>query len=248
MSTGILPDDAAAPVADAAPAPAAPSPEPVAVEAVPTAEPAATVSEEVVPEAPPAEAESAGSLVETAAEPKPEDAPSAEAIEPPAPEPITYEAFNYPEGITVDDEQLTPFVEALGKHGANQEFGQELIDLHTAQLQRYAEHLHQRQIDTFAKTREGWRKDFEASAGNQRDTLLGDAKTAITAAMPDEKDRKALWDVLSFTGTGDHPLVIRAFANLGTKLRERSAPPASLPTNPASTGRPADRRYGAAQR
>lgn len=254
MSTDNLSGDAAAPVAEVAPASDASLPEAPSAGSSPlpdtTTAPEAPAPDAPAPEPAPegdAPAADAGSLVEAAPEPAPDAAkPVGEAPAEVAAEPITYGAFTFPEGLTVDDAELTLFTEVLGKHAATQEFGQELIDLHTAQLQRYADTLQQQQIDTFARTREGWRTEFEASAGNRRDTLLTDAKSAITSAVPDEADRKALWDVLSFTGAGDNPRVINAFAALGAKLRERGAPPPSLPTNAARTGRPEDRRYGAA--
>lgn len=245
--------NAAEPGADTTAAPVASSPELVVADLAPPSEPAPAPLEAPAADAPAADApvgeEAAtaepGSLVESAPEAKPVGDVGAEAAAEIVAEPVTYETFAYPEGVTVNDAELAPFTEALGKHGATQEFGQELIDLHTAQMQNYANHLQQHQIDAFAETRAGWRKEFEAGAGNQRDTILGDAKSAINAAVSSDADRKALWDVLSFTGAGDNPTVIKAFAALGAKLRERGAPPASLPTNPARTGRPEDRRYGA---
>jgi hypothetical protein len=102
------------------------------------------------------------------------------------------------------------------------------------------------QVDAFAETRAGWVKDFETSAGNRRNTILADAKAAVLHAVPDDKTRAELWNVLALTGAGDHPAVIRAFAAIGKGLRERAAPSPGTPAK--TTLSPAERRYGPSRR
>lgn len=220
---------------------------PVAVEAVAEAAP---VEAEV--EAPAEEAKPEPSAVEgeaapvaepevkapDAAEAKPEgEAAPAEA------EPLKYEAFKLPEGFTAQPEQIESFTGLIGKYGVPQEAAQELMDLHAGALQKAADAMAQHQQDVFAETRRGWVQDFEKTAGNRRDTILNDAKFAITDTIKDAKEREALWNVLAFTGAGDNPAVINAMAKMGRRLRERSAPAQGLPAR-AQPNNPADRRYG----
>ncbi len=234
---------AAAPVAapesapaEPAAAPAGPA-EPVAEAAAPEAvsEPAAEATE--TPENPAETAEAAEAAPEGE---KPAEAEAVgEAAQPAFP---TYEPFKLPEGVTLTDERGTALNNMLGKMGLSQEHGQEIVNFGAGLLQEHAKALEQHQHDVFAETRRNWRNDFEKTAGNRRNTLLGDANHALVEAFPNAKDREALQSVLAFTGVGDHPLMIRAFAALGKKLREPSAPLPGIPARQPQSA--ADRRYG----
>lgn len=223
-------------------------PEPVAgaAETAPAteAEPSPVPAEVAAPEPEAAAPAEVPAEEGAAVEAKPEAAPDAEA--PPAP---VYEAFKMPEGITAAPEQIEAFTNLLGTTDVRtQEGAQALMDLHTASLKKFAEtyatEAAQRQQDVFAETRAGWVRDYHEQAGNKADTILNDAKWAITDLVKDEKQRTALWDVLAFTGAGDHPALITAFASAAKRLRERAAPAQSLPQNGAKSGSPADARYG----
>lgn len=158
----------------------------------------------------------------------------------------TYEDWTIPEGLEMQPEQTTAFNEVIGKYNLSQEAGQELIEFGSGlikqSMDQYAAQLAQQQQDQFAETRRGWVKEFETAAGNRRNTILDDAKSAIRDAVPDEKARAELWDVLAFTGAGDHPAVINTFAAIGRKSRERGAPSKPIATNVPQN--PAERRYG----
>lgn len=190
----------------------------------------------VEPKAEPAKEEAKPAEEAKAAEADAETKPA----EPVAP---VYAEFKLPEGIQVAPDQIEAFTTTIGPMGLTQEQGQQLMDLHTAEIKKAADALTQRQIDTFADTRKSWVNDFAKQSGNRRDTILADAKTAITKAVPNAEARAELWNVLAFTGAGDHPAVINAFAALGKRLSERPAPPTPLPAKTGPTN-PADRRYG----
>lgn len=201
-------------------------------------------------------------VAEAPAEPKPAEAPVAEvakpvepakapeaakpevAVEAEAPVAPVYEAFKLPEGLQVAPEQLETFTALLGENKLTQEAGQKFMDMHGEVLKKFSADMAQRQLDVFDETRAGWRKDFDKSAGNRRDTVLNDAKWAIEQIVPDETARKDLWNVLAFTGVGDHPAMINALAATAKKLRERAAPPRGVPPK-GPPQRAADKRYGA---
>lgn len=232
---------------------------PVAAAPVAAVETPVAVAEVVAPEAvaaveTPAEAglAEAAEPAETPAEPAAEAAPEGEKPEgeaDPAPEGDkasqfpTYEPFKLVEGLELAPEQSAALNNLLGKHNLSQEAAQEIVDFGSAILKGAQDRLTQQQNDVFAETRRGWVKDFEKQAGNRRNTMLNDAKQAIADAVPDAKQRQELWNVLALTGAGDHPAVIRAFANIGKRARERGAP---LPTAPAKTtpNTPWEGRYG----
>lgn len=222
-----------APIADAAPvveAPAVVEAPSVAAEPVVEAEPVADVAPV--------------SAIESAPEPVVEAAP----IEPEvAAEPVApvYTDFSLPEGLSAAPEQVEAFTGVLGKYGLTQEAGQELMNLHATALKQAADAMAQRQQDVFVETRRGWVQQFDKGAGNRRDTILNDAKFAITSTITDAKERAALWQVLGdVTGAGDHPAVVNLLGKIGARLRERNAPPSPIPNNAAKSANPADRRYG----
>lgn len=230
---------------------------PVAVETAPLAEAPAPVTElpvteeapvepvtEEIPAEPVVEDVPAAAVEEVPAEPaiEPEAAPAAEAA--PAELP-TYEAFDLPEGISLADEDLSELTTVFGKYGLTQEAAQDLATFGAERIKRGVEQaqeaMAQSQQDVFNQTRQGWVKEFERQAGNQRNTILNDAKAAIKDAVPDEKQRAALWDVLAYTGAGDHPAVINLLSAIGKRNREGKAPGPSIATT--ISGNPADRRY-----
>lgn len=227
-----VPAEAAIVAAEAPAEAAVEAPAPSAVEGADEAAPAAE------PEAPAAEAEP---VAPAEGEAPPAEAAPAEPVEPVAP---VYETFTLPDGFQAAPEQIEAFTGVLGKYGLTQEAGQELMDLHATSLKAMGEQLQQHQMDVFAETRRGWVQDFDKSAGNRRDTILNDAKWAITELVPDEKARTALWSVLAFTGAGDNKAVIGAFASAAKRLRERAAPPPPVPPRGKPQSAP-DRRYGA---
>ena len=242
--------DIVAPVADVAPiaapvtdAPAAP------VDAPAAAEPAGSLlSSESAPVADPPAADSAA---EPVAEPAPAgnlvvDPGSEPAADPNAPaEPVaalpSYEAWTVPEGMVLQDDQISQYNELIGTLGLTQEAGQQLIDYGSEVLRNAQTRMAEQQHTVYEELRGTWRQSFETEAGNRRETILNDAKSAIRSAVPDVKARQELWNVLSFTGAGDHPAVIKALAALGEKLREPGKPLPSLPGTPTTSA--AQRRY-----
>ncbi len=225
--------EVAAPVAETAPVEAAPE---AAAEEPPLA------AEEITTDAEPA-APAAEETPATAAEAPAEEAePAAEA---PVVELPTYEPFELPEGISLVDEDLGELTAVFGKYGLSQEAAQELATFGAERIKRGVEQVQeqmaQHQQDVFNQTRQGWVKEFERQSGNQRNTILNDAKSAIKDAIPDDKQRAELWDVLAYTGAGDHPAVINLMAAIGKRNREGKAPGPSLASS--NSGNPADRRY-----
>lgn len=196
-------------------------------------------------------AEAAESATET---PKPEEAkppgetkPEGEG-QPEPTEPLRYEPPELPEGVTLDNEKLASFDAAIGAHQVPAEVRQGLINLHVEQMRAYADHLAQEQHRVFHEMRRQWVSEFENDpelGGNRRDTTIANGIWLRKAYGGSEADAHELGRVLSFTGAGDHPLVIRFFDKLATALRERGAPPPPLPQKlNGGGGRPEERRYG----
>jgi len=232
------------------PAPSTPTEAPAGTPDVPT-EPSSVAASEA-----PVEPGSEGA-VEPRPEAPAEPAPTAEAaqqVQPGAQQPeaqaqqaepkppLTYEPFTLPEGMTVNDTLMGDYTKVLGEAQVPQEVGQSLIDLHGRVMREAVAAEVQRQRDVWDQTQRDWRTQVQAEFGNQYDTKLNDARWAVMQLAPNEDVRKELWGVLSFTGAGNHPAVVRFLADTAKKLRERPSPPPPTPPRPAATN-PWDRRY-----
>lgn len=226
---------------------AAPISTPIAPVAV---EPVAAPVAEVAPLAAPVEAPT---ILETAAEPvvepiadaptpevKAEGEPTVEAPE--APPALTYEAFKLPDGFSPADEQIGAFTTLIGEHQVPQETAQKLIDLHTSELQKFATQQAAHQQEAFDKMQSGWVKSMDKEFGNERDTVMNNARSAIVKFLPNEKQREEFKTMLRITGAGNHPAMLR-FANAAFKaVSERGAPAPSVPRK-GNGGQPWDNRY-----
>lgn len=240
-----------APVAEivAAPAPEPiPTPEPASVEAAPVVETPAAVEPVPSPESPAALPipETPASILEGAKvdvvppepakvedEPVPVEAPP--PVEAPAP---TYETLKLPEGIQMPAEELTRFTEVLGENKIAPEAGQKLLEAYTSEIQRFQQDTLKNQTEAFNTVRRGWVEEFKASdiGGNQQNTTIRNC-----AAVLEQYGSPELRTMLTFTGAGDHPAMIRFINNIGKVLGEPRPIAAAKP--PAAPVSKAQRRY-----
>lgn len=260
------PDPAAPPTAAtpaaAAPAPAAtPTPAPAAAAgdaapaaasapAAPTAAPADVApAQPDATETPPSPKPSL--LGEAAAKPAPEPAKPAEAA-PATPEtppeeaaPPTYEKFNLPEGITLQEEQLGNYVKILGEHKAPQELGQKLLDFHLGEIARLQKAASDAQHDVFNRTREEWVDQIKSDpdlGGNRFHTALRTAASVIEQYGGTPEQQAELRAALNYTGAGDHPALVRLLHNIGKSLTTEARPVVATKP-PAMAASKAQRRY-----
>lgn len=270
-------EPATAPVAEIAQAPApAPEPAPAPVETVPAPAPDAikphtetpTLLQEVKApgaeepkkdEVKPIEGDKPAAEVKKDGEaPKPaevkaEDAKPPEGEKKPpevAPEPIKYE-FKFPDGVTADAKGVEGYTTILNKHRIAPEVAQELLDLHTGQMQAFVQGELQAQHQTFGETRKAWRNEIMA------DPVLGGAghQTAMAAVarMRDlfvsnhergsdefKKDYADFNNFLLHTGAGDHPAFVRFVHNSARFYDEAAQPPSDIrpaPNNGRAPGK-----------
>lgn len=236
-----------------------------------TTEPAAVAADPALAVAPAAEVPAAPAALEAptlleaetpAAEPTPAEAPPAEPTKPdgepppvvaeapkaaePPPAPRTYEPFVLPEGVKPDAEQMAAATELFGKHNLAQEQAQELVSLHAAAMQRYAEGLAGEQHRAFADTRAQWRNEVMADeeiggAGHQ--TAMKAIARMRDLAVPTEQ-RASFDQFLRVTGAGDNPAFLRMMHNFARFFDEPRVPAVS-PQGPApDAGLPPGRGRG----
>jgi hypothetical protein len=200
-----------------------------------------TILEGQAAEAAPPVVDADSPTTEKSADTKPEAKIEAEVE---APTPLSFDAFKLPEGFVAEKEIGDSFVGLLGDLKLNAEQGQKLLDLHASTFKAYQDRVAQKQQDEFEATKAAWAEDFYKTAGNRRDTIANDAKWAISQLVPDAGGRKELFNVLAFTGAGNHPALINLMAAAAKKMRERGPAPTPVQSNKASAGSPWDNRYG----
>lgn len=176
-------------------------------------------------------------------------APEAKAdakLEAPAPPASIEYKFEMPEGIQESPEEMAQFTGYLNEARAAPEIGQKMLNLHAASMQKYAEGLLARQIETFNKTRENWRKESMADeqiGGSGHDTAMKAIRRARDLLVSDAPqgskqhaaDRARFDEVLRVTGVGDHPAFLRMLHNMSRYI-EAPAPPPPNPKPPPGLG------------
>lgn len=232
------PSTTSAPVQDSTPV-ASPAAIPVA-ENAPVAE--ALPVETKAPEVPKSLLDEAPKAPDAAKEgdaPKAEDAKLAEPVEAPLP---TYEAFTVPEGIQLDEKLMGDFGQDLAKFEASkpthedfQKFGQNLLNRHVDLVKETVTRLNDAYAKQWEKQTNEWRDNFFADpeiGGNRQDTTLSAARDFIRRYAGNETQQQELRDLMSKTGVGNHPALIRLMANANKGLAE---PRPLAPPNPTKT-------------
>lgn len=201
------------------------------------AEPKAEEAPAEVPAEPAADAKPAEEAVKPAEEAKPaEDAKPAEPPPPTVPEPLeplVYEPPALPEGLSFEAERIKALDDVISPLRVPAEARQQLVDLHVAEMQRYAEHLAREQHRIFAETRKSWRDEVladEQIGGAGHHTALASCMRMIDEFVP-QSQRKQFDEMLLATGAGDHPAMLRFLHNLGRKFDAPAAP--IVPAGPA---------------
>lgn len=172
--------------------------------------------------------------------PEPVVEPPAEEVKAPEPVSATYE-LKVPTGIEVKPEMMADFRNILGEINAPQDGGQKLLDLHVCKMREYDALKTQQQNDVWAKTQKEWTAKVDKVFGKDRDTVVSDANWAINNFVKSKAERAELFQVLGFTGAGNHHLLIKAWANVAKAVRERQGMPTGISVAPKAS--PAERRY-----
>lgn len=173
------------------------------------------------------------------APPAGEEPAKPEGTEPAAPVAHVYpEKWEAPEGVQFEPAKIAEFNAFLGEHNLSPEIGQKLLNQHTAAMTELGQSLLRQQHETFANTREGWRKEVLADpqmggAGHQtamqaiarmRDKLVSRHAPGSPAY---QADLKAFEDMTKVTGVGDNPAFLRMLHNAARIMDEPRMPPAN---------------------
>lgn len=127
-----------------------------------------------------------------------------------------------PEGYSVQEELVKEFSEQAHKHGLTTAQAKHLFDWfvgkQASEYQAFNEHLSTSQQEAVDSLKQEWGRAF--------DERVGLAKQAVAKFGGDE-----LKTYLDESGLGNHPSLIKAFAEVGKLLKEDGAPPGSGSTS-----------------
>lgn len=230
--------------------------EPAASVDASSATPIPEVKTEAVPEV--VKAETPEAKVESTAlgakpeEKKPEEPKKVEAAktDDAKPEEVKSEAlptfeWKFPEGVTVDKEQMGAVNKVFGElereakvpHEVMEKYGQQLADFHVSQINEVAKRIADNYAKTWNDNAQKMMSEFESDpeiGGNRRDTTLSAARAAIKRFGGNEDQQQELRQFFDQTKTGNFKGLIRLLANINTGLREPTAVPATkaVPESP----------------
>lgn len=127
---------------------------------------------------------------------------------------LEYTDFVIPEGISIDNELLESFKPIAKELKLNQEQAQKLVDLQANAIKKANDSF---QLQ-FQETVKDLQNQTKQRLGANWQKELSYAAKAMTL-LPKEQE-KALREVLSTSGLGEHPDVVSFFVEVGKKLSE----------------------------
>jgi len=140
------------------------------------------------------------------ANPKPDDQQGA---------PEQYQAFNMPEGFTLEGERLNTAAAFFKTNGWTQEQAQQAVDLYSQMAGQDAAAIKQALDDQRTTQIAQWGEQLKQQLGDKYDQTVGDARTAVQAVNNPE-----LVKAFDEQGWGNHPELVNAFAFFGRFLRD----------------------------
>jgi len=171
-------------------------------------------------------------------EPKPE---TEVKVEEPA-TPVEYK-FTPPEGITIDEARLAPYVDILKTNNISPEVGQKLFDLHAQAIKEYDTSTLEAQHRAFADVRKEWQGKIMSDpelGGSGFKTVEGAVARMRDKFVP-AKHHQEFNDFLNTTGAGEHPALWRLLWNVAKAFDEPASTPAGG-SPPPNHGKPPSRK------
>ncbi len=131
-----------------------------------------------------------------------------------------FEPFQLPEGVQLEPEKIGEFTKSLAEfesktkasHEEVQALGQQFLNKHIEEMQRYHEFLTQ----SWNKQKTDWKDSFlkDPEFSNRTETAVNAAIDAINVYAGDNKQQKEFVDLMESTGLGNHPAMIRLLSNV----------------------------------
>lgn len=170
---------------------------------------------------------------DTKAEVKPDaDTVKTESEKPEKVEFPIYEEFKLPENVAMEKEPMEAFTKLIGEieigkldHAAFQEKGQALVDMHIKGVQNSIDRLNDYYVKLHEKQKSDWFDSFKKDpelGGNEEKVAatVGAVRDAIVNFGGDAKQVQEFRDVMTSTGVGSHPAVIRLINNMAAQIQK----------------------------
>ncbi len=173
----------------------------------------------------------------------------------PAPLPV-FEPWVLPEGAKLDEGKTAEFNSLLGEfqnaskaeQALVQKFGQTLVDKHTAALTETVGRLHEAYQQSWVKQTEDWKQAFISDpeiGGKRQATTVKQANEFISTHGGTPEQQTEFRNLMQTTGIGNHPAMIRMFANAMSRFSEGKPLPANPPVSaPSKTQRMYGKKTG----
>lgn len=147
------------------------------------------------------------------------DAKDATAETPP-PDPIKYEAFKLPDGLKLDDKELSKFTEFAGKAQIPQDVAQGLIDMYVAERQQDVATARAEQRKVWDTLNDTWKTELRNDpelGGNRLETTLSLAKAVVEEYLPPAEVGEYMAHMRN-NGMGNFKLHVKLLHNIGKAL------------------------------
>lgn len=156
-----------------------------------------------------------------------------------APPPV-YEAFTLPEGVTLDEGRVKQFTDVLSDfelknkvdHKLVQELGQKAVDIYLNEVKQAIEDVTKFYQTSWEKQKNDWKTAFEKDpeiGGNRQDSTIQSALSFIRTHGGTAEQIAEFRQVMDTSGLGNHPALIRLFANAGRAFSEGTPLAATKP-------------------
>jgi len=197
-------------------------------------------------EAPPAEAPK-----EEGKEEKPEGEPASKETPSETLEPISYD-LKFPETVDpamVNQDVIGEYKGVLAEIKAPPEVAQKLLDMHINTLREATTKLAEAQWDVFNRQQEAWKQEVLSDpvlGGSRHQTAMKECGSFIQQFGGSSEEIKAIWDVMSSTGAGNNPHIVRMIHRAAMAMAVEGSPrPAPPPKTPQlSRDQKMQGRYG----
>ena len=159
-----------------------------------------------------------------------EVSPEGSKSDEPAPLP-TYDAFELPEGVTLDPDRIGTFSKYLGEfetktkadHAEVQSQGQRLVTEFTGEIQQAVDRVGETYRTLWDKQKTDWKDEFLNDpdlGGNRFQTTLDAANKFIRTHGGSEAEQVEFRTLLESSGLGNHKAMIRILAKAGSAMGE----------------------------
>lgn len=163
--------------------------------------------------APPAQG-STPSLISGGEQPPAATESSTDAVPPATQELVTRESLTLPEGVIVDEEVLTQFLETVNTDGLSRaEVAQKFIDLQLSLNEKVGAAATEAAQELWDKTQAEWISQCRALpeiGGDRLPSTLETIKRGLISAGADDK----VFEALNLTGAGSHPAIVQLMHKL----------------------------------